>query len=173
MTSLLLEDQETERLLFRKVLKSDFEDWLPFHEDKRTSQYWEGLPENPYLACQQQFDRIFERYEKGLGGMNALISKANNKLVGLSGLLVQKVDHQEELEIAYSLLPTYWGKGFAKEAAQRCKAYVSEQQLSETMISIIQIHNTPSQKVASSLGMHIDNTTTYSNNKVYIYRIHL
>ena len=169
----MLEDQETERLLFRKVLKSDFEDWLPFHEDKRTSQYWEGLPENPSLACQQQFDRIFERYEKGLGGMNALISKANNKLVGLSGLLVQKVDHQEELEIAYSLLPNYWHQGFAKEAAQRCKEYVIEQQLSKSVISIIQTHNTPSQKVASSLGMHIDNTTTYNNNKVYIYRIHL
>lgn len=61
---LLLNGEETERLLFRKLLPSDFDTWLPFHQDPRTSEFWEGLPKEPRIACQQQFDRVFERYKR-------------------------------------------------------------------------------------------------------------
>uniref|UniRef100_UPI0040568181 GNAT family N-acetyltransferase n=1 Tax=Zobellia laminariae TaxID=248906 RepID=UPI0040568181 len=118
---LLLEGEQTERLLFRKVLPSDFEAWLPFHEDKRSSEFWEGLPSDPKIACQEQFDRIFERYENNLGGMNALISKSTGEFIGLCGLLKQTVDQIEELEIGYSILPNYWKQGYASEAAIKCK----------------------------------------------------
>ncbi|SHJ21479.1 Acetyltransferase (GNAT) domain-containing protein [Pseudozobellia thermophila] len=103
-----MDGQETERLVFRKVRRSDFDSWLPFHEDPRSSQYWKGLPKDPKEACQQQLNRVFERYENHLGGMNALSSKASGRLIGLAGLLVQHVDGREELEIAYSILPEYW-----------------------------------------------------------------
>lgn len=89
--NLLLEGEETERLLFRKLSPSDFDTWLPFHQDPRSSQYWEGLPEDPIIACQEQFARVFERYEKDLGGMNALILKSTGSLIGVCGLLVQTV----------------------------------------------------------------------------------
>jgi len=82
----LLEDETTERLLFRKVSSSDFDDWLPFHQDPRSSRFWEGWPEDPETACQELFVRIFERYEKKLGGMNALVLKSTGSLIGLCGL---------------------------------------------------------------------------------------
>ncbi|MUH34842.1 N-acetyltransferase [Zobellia amurskyensis] len=168
---LLLEGEQTERLLFRKVLSSDFESWLPFHKDKRSSQFWEGLPTDPKIACQQQFDRIFERYENDLGGMNALISKSTGEFIGLCGLLKQTVDGIEELEIGYSILPKYWRQGYASEAAIKCKIYAQQQHLAKSLISIIHVGNIPSQKVAQSNGMHLDNTTTYHNNPVHIFRV--
>lgn len=88
----LLEGEETERLIFRKLLITDFEDWLPFYEDPRSTQFWDGLPADPEIACIQHFQRAFERYEKGLGGMNALINKKKPELVGMCGLLIQEVD---------------------------------------------------------------------------------
>lgn len=168
---LLLEGEETERLFFRRLVKSDFETWLPFHQDQRTSQFWEGLPQNPKIACQQQFDRTFERYEKGLGGMQALILKTSGYLIGLCGLLVQTVDTVQELEIGYSILPRYWRRGYAAEAAQKCKRYAFENHLADSLISIIQINNVASQEVALKNGMHRDKTTIYRNNPVHIYRI--
>lgn len=172
-SNFLLQGEESERLWFRKVGWSDFEDWLLFYDHPESTKYWEGLPIDPTEACQQQFDRIFERYQKHLGGMNALISKASGNLVGLCGLLVQRVDGIEELEIGYSILPQYWRKGYATEAAQKCKAFVIQHALSSSLISIIHVDNTPSRKVAIRNGMQLDKTTVYKNNPVHVYRVNL
>nr|WP_298999820.1 GNAT family N-acetyltransferase [uncultured Allomuricauda sp.] len=171
MHNYLLEGQSTDRLLFRKVVPSDFETWLPFHEEPLSSQYWEGLPSNPKVACQQQFDRIFERYEHNLGGMNALVLKKNSKMVGLCGLLVQSVDEKDELEIGYSILPQFWNQGLAFEAAYKCKIHAFCNDLAKSLISIIHIDNVPSQKVAIKNGMKLDKTTTYRDNPVHIFRV--
>lgn len=171
MSNYLLENEATERLLFRKIKLSDFDDWLPFYYNAKSTQYWEGLPSDPIQACQDQFDRIFERYAKNLGGMNALISKSSGKLVGLCGLLVQTVDGIEELEIGYSILPKFWLQGFAFEAAQKCKQFAFENNLATSLISIVHVDNLPSRKVALKNGMHLDKTTTYRDNPVDIFRV--
>ncbi|MFT0716055.1 GNAT family N-acetyltransferase [Flagellimonas lutimaris] len=171
MSKYLLENQETERLAFRKLEESDFEDWLPFYHNPKSTQFWEGQPVDAVEACRAQFDRIFERYETDLGGMNALISKESGALVGICGLLVQTVDDQEELEIGYSVLPKFWLKGYAFEAAQKCKEFAFENNFSESVISIIHVDNVPSQKVAQKNGLYLEKTTTYKNNPVHIFRV--
>ena len=77
MSNYLLDKQESERLYYRKATPSDFEAWLPFFHDPDSTKYWEGIPQDPYSACHEQFERIFERYDAYLGGMNALISKSS------------------------------------------------------------------------------------------------
>ncbi len=171
MPKYLLEHEESERLLFRKLEPSDFEEWLPFYHDPRSTQYWEGLPSDPKEACKVQFDRVFERYDNDLGGMNALILKASGKLVGICGLLVQVVDDMEELEIGYSILPKFWLQGFAVEAAQKCKQFAFQESYSDSLISIIHVDNVPSQKVALKNGMFLDKTTIYKDNPVHIFRV--
>ncbi len=171
MSKYLLENESSERLLFRKLEPSDFEAWLPFYHNPKSTQFWEGLPSDPTEACQMQFDRIFERYETNLGGMNALILKETDELVGICGLLVQTVDDLEELEIGYSILPKYWLQGFAFEAAQKCKQFAFTNNFSDSLISIIHVENAPSQKVALKNGMHLDKTTVYKDNPVHIFRV--
>ena len=168
---LLLEGETTERLIFRKVKPSDFDTWLPFYQDPRSTQHWKGIPDDPKTACREQFDRVFERYEKGLGGMNVLISKSHDSLIGMCGLLIQTVDGIKELEIGYSILPEYWRMGYAAEAARRCRDYAFESELAESLISIIQVDNIASQKVALGNGMLLDKTTVYHKNEVHIFRI--
>ncbi|MGW9687087.1 GNAT family N-acetyltransferase [Flagellimonas sp. 2504JD1-5] len=171
MPDYLLENQSTERLLFRKIRPSDFDAWLPFYHDPKSTEFWEGLPSDPVEACKIQFDRIFERYEEGSGGMNALILKKTGQLVGICGLLVQTVDGIEELEIGYSVLPEFWQQGFAFEAAQKCKTFAFENNFAPSLISIIHVDNIPSQKVALKNGMYLDKTTTYKDNPVHIFRV--
>jgi RimJ/RimL family protein N-acetyltransferase len=167
----LLGGQSTDRLLFRKIDHADFADWLKFFEDPRTSQHWIEEKVSPELSCKNWYQKQQWRYENDKGGMNALIEKATNKLIGHAGLLVQTVDEVSELEIGYSLLPEFWGNGFASEAAQKCKDFAFENNFSESLISIISLSNFPSQKVATKNGMKVDRKTIYKLNEVYIYRI--
>lgn len=169
---LLLHGEESERLYFRKVNRStDFDHWLKFFEDPITSLHWVEEKEEPFMACEKWYQKQQWRYENGKGGMNALIEKKSNRLVGHCGLLVQKVDEIQEVEIGYSLLPEFWHQGYALEAAKYCKAFAFKNSLSDTLISIISLSNTPSQKVALNNGMTIEKETIYHGNRVYIFRV--
>jgi RimJ/RimL family protein N-acetyltransferase len=103
--------------------------------------------------------------------MNALIEKTTGKLVGHCGLLIQKVDNITELEIGYSLLPAFWNKGFASEAAMKCRDVAFERDYALSLISIISLSNTASARVAQKSGMTIDRQTVYNDNDVNIFRI--
>lgn len=169
----LLEGEESERLYYRKVQKTDFDAWLPFHQEPLSAKYFAGYKEEPLVACQKWFDKIFHRYQNNLGGHNALISKESGKLVGMCGLLIQTVDEIEELEIGYSILPEYWKKGYATEAANKCREFAKANKLRSSIISIIHIDNVPSQKVALNNGMHLDKTTNYKGIPVHIFRVNI
>ena len=167
----LLHDQQSERLLFRPIQSSDFDEWLQFFIDPEYYQYWVAEKDTPEAECKKWYANQFNRYEKNLGGMNALIEKSTGALVGHAGLLVQVVDGTEELEIAYSLQPHFRGKGFATEAAQAIKKYSFANTFSPSLISIISLSNLPSQRVAVKNGMKIEKQTVYKGNAVYIFRI--
>lgn len=173
MDNYLMHGLTTKRLRFRLVTPSDFAPWLAFYNDPESTRFWAGIPENPEEACTLQFNRIFERYEKGLGGMNALTDISSGAFIGLAGLLVQEVDGCKELEIAYSILPAHRRKGFAFEAAEACKNHAESQELANSLISIIHRDNLPSRKVALKNGMQKGKATIYKDNPVYIYRLQL
>jgi ribosomal-protein-alanine N-acetyltransferase len=167
----LLHNQQTERLLFRAIDEKDFLKWLKFFEDPAAHQYWVEAQDAPERECSKWYEKQHLRYAQDRGGMNALIEKSSGKLVGHAGLLVQEVDGVTELEIAYSLLPEFWNKGFAIEAANKCKTFGFENNFAESLISIISVSNLPSQKVATKNGLTIAKQTVYRQNPVYIYRI--
>ncbi len=167
----LLDGQESDRLLFRNVNLSDFNVWLEFHKNPETSKHWISEVEHPEIACSKWYDKQFERYANNKGGMNAIIDKQSSLLVGHCGLLVQVVDGVSELEVAYSLLPEFWNKGYATEAAKKCRDFAFDNSLSDSLISIISLTNIPSQNVAIKIGMILDKKTIYEGNDVNIFRI--
>src|SRR5690349_12730121 len=167
----LLDGQSTDRLLFRKIDIADFHEWLKFFQDSRTSLHWIEEKISPELSCNSWYQKQQWRYENDRGGMNALIEKNTSRLIGHAGLLVQRVDGVPELEIGYSLLPEFWNKGYATEAAQECKRFAFQNNLADSLISIISLTNTPSQQVALKNGMSVLEQATYRDNNVSIYRI--
>ena len=150
----LLTGQETERLKFRMLKLEDFDSWMNMFKAKNIAKY---LDLDPKLSeselCKLWFDKAFHRYENDLGGMNVLIDKKTNRLVGQCGLLIQTIENVERLEIGYSILPEFWNQGFASEAAVKCKNYAFENDYTHSLISMIHVDNLSSEKVALKNGM--------------------
>jgi RimJ/RimL family protein N-acetyltransferase len=168
----LLDGEETDRLLFRLTDRTYFDAWLEFfrHPD---AAYYLGYHQfgSPEDQCRQWFSRVEERYANDLGGMNALIEKTTGEFVGQCGLLVQDIDGERELEIGYSILPRFWGMGYATEAAVKCRDYAFQKGYASSLISIITEGNTMSEKVAERNGMIRTKKSVFKNMDVNIYRI--
>ncbi len=150
----LLTGQETERLKFRLLESKDFDAWLDLFKAKNIAKY---LDLDPKLSeselCKIWFDKVFHRYENDLGGMNVLIDKKTNLIVGQCGLLVQTIENIERLEVGYSILPKFWNQGFASESAKKCKNYAFKNEFANSLISMIHVDNLSSEKVALKNGM--------------------
>ena len=167
----LLQGQETERLLFRKIRPEDESAWLPFFQDPTSFLHWNQVFESPEIECKKWFANQFKRLQENRGGMNSLIDKESRSLIGYCGVLVQFVDGIRELEIAYSLLPQYRGVGYATEAAKKCRDFAFQNDFAASLISIISKTNTASSSVALKNGMEIEKQTVYKGNDVNIFRI--
>lgn len=168
----LLNGQESERLQFRLLNKNDYPIWLEFFKDPNVSQYL-GMDDFPTALIKNDkwFEVVFYRYHSNLGGMNVLIDKKTNEFIGQCGLLVQEIDGTIELEIGYSILPKFWHKGYASEAAKKCRDFAFENNFADSLISIIHIDNLGSQKVAKNNGMTASSQSEYKGMPVDIYRI--
>jgi ribosomal-protein-alanine N-acetyltransferase len=168
----VLDGVETTRLRFRLLQPEDFDTWLHFFREPEAVQHWNVENPVPEELCRQWFEKAFFRYANNLGGMNVLVDKVSGAFVGQCGLLMQTVDGAEELEIGYSIMPTFWRSGFASEAARACRDYTFKMGLRDNLISIIHVDNIKSQAVAVNNGMQRGVRTVYAGNPVYIYRLH-
>ena len=168
----MLVGEETERLRFRMLLENDFDTWIELFKHNNVGNFlgMANIP-TPEGQCEKWFDITMDRYENDLGGMNVLMDKNTGEFIGQCGLLVQEVDNNRELEIGYSILPKFWNKGYATEAAKKCKEYAFQNNFADSIISIIHIDNIQSEKVARKNGMFADKQTTFKDMPVNIFRV--
>lgn len=168
----LLAGESTARLKFRHVKDQDFTPWMSLFEAENAARFVGlGHLETPEECCKAWFEKGKARYSNDLGGMNALVEKTSNSLIGQAGLLIQEVDGSTVMEIGYSMLPQYWNKGYATEAAIKCRDFAFGQNYAEELISIIHTENEGSMKVARNNGMKLWKNTEYKGTAVHIFRI--
>lgn len=98
-------------------------------------------------------ERFIASYEKNGFGILAVYSKEFCRVVGYCGFFQQKIRGTEELEISYRLLPEFWGRGLATEAAVLVRDHGFKTLAVGHLIALIDPRNAPSVAVAKRLGM--------------------
>ena len=165
-------NQKTERLTFRKLSKNDIESWKDFFvENDRLSFLGLDVTKTVYELSEGWINKQLERYEnEGLGHL-AVIENASGEFIGMGGILVRDIQSKKEYEIAYSLKPRFWKKGFGTEIANKMRKFGIENNISRKFISIIDKRNIDSINVAKKNNMTILTETEYLGMNVYIYGV--
>lgn len=142
---------ETDRLYLREMNQGDMEALCRILKDPEVMYAYEGAFTDEEV--QEWLDRQIARYQKWGFGLWAVILKETDELIGQCGLTMQPWQDREVLEIGYLFCRQYWHRGYATEAARRCKKYAFEELGADEVCSIIRDTNTASQNVAVRNGM--------------------
>lgn len=162
----------TQRFTFRRLTADDIETWMEFVESAEAMEFFVPLYKvGDRTSCETWINKQLQRYEEFGHGLMALINNETSEFIGQCGLLKQEVDGIRELEIGFCIIPQYWGKGYAPEAAIACKEFAFANNMSDHIISIIHIDNEKSQSVAIKNGMEKWKTTSFKSWPVDIWRI--
>ncbi len=144
---------ETDRLYIRPFIDKDWEPFFSFMRDEKATQYLSFIAEQKtYKGAEELFNMIIDRYGKeNQIFVMAVIRKSDDQYVGAIGLM--PVEGSTDVEVFYTLLPKYWGKGYATEATHRLFAYVFSESDVQRIVASIFPANEASEKVAERVGM--------------------
>jgi ribosomal-protein-alanine N-acetyltransferase len=160
---------DTQRLEIREFRPDDFDDFALLVADPEVMRFSLKGPLGREEAVGYFQNRIMGHYQKHGFGLWALILKEEKKLIGFAGLITQEIEGKEKIELAYRLLPTYWGRGLASEAATAISEYAFGTLHLKDLISIIDTGNHRSLLLAKRLGMDSLKKTDFHGHDVYIY----
>lgn len=160
----------SKRLRFLPWTENFAQAWTPFFQDKSATAYL-GIDRNlePGEAAKAWIGKQLNRYEAKEFGHLALFDWQEEKLIGSAGILLREIEGQLYHEIAYSILPYYWGRGYAGEAAKVLIQYAENKIPGAKLISIIHTDNKASEQVAKKIGFTKVEEREYLGFPVFIY----
>ena len=165
-------NQESERLKYRKLTKEDIPSWIEFFiKNDRLKYLGMDLQKSKETLAEEWILAQLTRYEnQGLGHL-AVEIRDSGDFIGMGGILPRELNGNNEYEIAYSLKPKYWGNGYATEIAKTMREFGSKNINTNRLISIIDVENFDSAKVACKNGMNVLFKTEYLGMNVDVYGI--
>lgn len=164
----------TARLKLRPMQKEDVNSWAEFFENNNSLHFLgiEACKTHKEMA-EEWIEKQFPRYENENLGLLSGIDKETGDIVGVCGIIPREIDGQKEYELAYSVKPKYWQKGYATEMTACVKAYAMDKLHVDRVISIIHVDNEASKKVAKKNGMESGNKTSFLNMPVEVFALGL
>ena len=147
---------ETPRLVLRHLVPEDLDALFALYKDPQMRQYFpEGVLS--YEATKEELEWFLQGHPNYPElGLWATILKEKGAFIGRCGLLPWTIEEQQEVEVAYLIDKSYWGKGLATEAAKGIKDYAFNKLNLSRLICLIDPENIASIKVAQKIGMTLE-----------------
>lgn len=143
---------ETERLVIREYVEEDAEAFFKLNSDPEVLRY---VPDKRLLNVEQArqllTDHPIADYRKHGFGRGACILKSTDEQIGFAGL--KYLEELEMVDVAYRLLPKYWGKGLATEAALASVRYGFAQLGLKWIVGLAMPANIASVRVLEKAGL--------------------
>jgi [ribosomal protein S5]-alanine N-acetyltransferase len=143
---------ETERLALRPLSETDLDAAHLISNHPLVRRYlWDDEPVAK-AAVEDAISRSLKTFaEEGFGLFGVRLRAGDDELIGYCGFL--RVGNTERVELIYALLPQWWGKGLATEAARACPWFAFEEADWARVVAGADPPNTASLRVIEKLGM--------------------
>jgi ribosomal-protein-alanine N-acetyltransferase len=155
---------ETERLILREILPSDFVGMFELDSDKEVHRFLGNKPLDNIEQSKQMIELIREQYVTNGIGRWAIIEKSTNNFLGWTGLKLMKElvnNHRDYYDIGYRLIKKYWGRGFATESAKASIDYGFEVLKLNEIFGSTDRNNIASRNVLEKVGVKYIETFDY------------
>lgn len=159
----------TERLILRKMNQEDASHLLQIFSDPEAMRSYPSTKNEN--ETREWINWTLNNYAKYGVGLWIVEDKATGDFLGQCGIVPQEVDGEIKMEIGYLFVRRAWGKGYATEAAKACKKYGFEHLNQSEMISLVDVHNIPSAKVAERIGMSVKKKINKWEKEILVYSV--
>ena len=140
---------ETDRLILREWRDTDLDAFASFYADADVMRYLTGEPLARNDAWRSMAVAAGHWVLRGYG-LWVVERKSDGAVIGRVGLI--NPEGWPGLEVGWTLGRSYWGQGYATEAARAAMNYGFFTQNVDRLISLIDTGNKASQAVAQRLG---------------------
>lgn len=154
------------RVLLRPWRESDRAPFARLNADPAARLYF------PTLATAEQSnleaDRIAEHFEREGFGLWALEIPGVTEFAGFVGLMrpAYEAHFTPCVEVGWRLLPAYWRRGYASEAAELALAHGFEVLGLDQIVSLTTVTNQPSRRVMERIGMQRDPADDFDHPRI-------
>ncbi|MDQ7918159.1 GNAT family N-acetyltransferase [Mesonia sp. MT50] len=163
---------ESERLIFRKLTEQDISSWAEFFVNNDRLQFFNfDLSKSKEALAEEWIQIQLKRYQNNQFGHLAAELKSDGTFIGLAGILPREFKGKQEYEVAYSLKPAYWGKGYGTEMAKIMKNFGFKYLETPRLISMISFGNEASINVAKKNGMQLLFDAEFEGELLHIFGI--
>lgn len=142
---------ETERLLHQPFTLKDLDRLVEIRANEAATQYIGGLSANNKSQLQQRIEHYQNTHQQYGFGVEAIIWKPTQEIIGWSGL--QPVEDSDQIQLTYGIAPAFWRKGIGYETARAWLEYGFNQLDLEQILGITDPQNVGSCKIMEKLGM--------------------
>jgi len=150
---------ETERLILRAMLETDFDALHLIFTDPNVMA---AFQHDPFTREQMQgwLQRNLDHQKQYGYGLFSVLLKETGELIGDCGL--EQMESEGAAELGYDFRSDSWNQGYATEAALAVRGYAFDVLKLPQLISLIRVGNLASKRVAEKVGMTLaDEFTRY------------
>lgn len=146
---------ETERLILRKVKRSDADDFYVYASNPVVSRFLPWEPHQSIEDTKKVIEVIIKSYEQQEKLIWAIERKEDRKMIGTIDFIKWLPKHGRA-EIAYALSCDYWGMGYMPEAAKALLAFGFHDMGLNKIEAAILLDNHQSRSVLEKIGMSFE-----------------
>ncbi len=162
----------TERLLLRPFVEEDAPAFIRMISDPEVNKYTGEIydPDTPLDEVVRLMNIApLGDYKKYGYGRHAVVDKANNQVIGFTGL--KYLDDMDKVDIGYRFFPEYWGRGIATESCWPMLKYGFEDLKLDSIVGIAMPENVASCHVLEKIGLRYIDQRTYFDEAVAYYEL--
>ena len=147
---------QTPRLTLRHLELGDLDELCRLYSDPEVRRY---IPEGVLTRAQTRAELDWHLHghpDTPEIGLWATIERSGGAFIGRCGLLPWTLEGHAEIEVAYMITRSHWGRGLATEAAAAIAAHAFTNLHLARVISSVMPGNTASERVATKIGMSFE-----------------